>query len=324
LKAIVITTINKPTKAVIDFSQKEGYKIIVVGDRKTPSDFFCQNVDYLSIDRQFKFNNLFADLLPYNHYCRKNIGYLYAVKNGAKVIIDTDDDNIPYENWAFPDFHGIQEIIKGFEGFLNVYSLFTDQKIWPRGYPLNKINETAPDFRIEIENSKAGIWQGLADEDPDVDAVYRLTINKNCYFNKRKPILLDKNILCPINSQNTAILKELFPLLYLPSTVTFRYTDILRGLIAQPIMWLYDYKLGFTEATVIQKRNEHDYMKDFESEIPVYMTAEKVVKIVSGNISSRYSIGENLFSSYEALVREKIVGQHELNILTAWLREIGS
>ena len=36
----------------------------------------------------------------------------------------------------------------------------------------------------------------------------------------------------PFNSQNTLWRKELLPLAYLPSKVTFRYTDILRGMIA--------------------------------------------------------------------------------------------
>ncbi|ETN70754.1 hypothetical protein NECAME_14556 [Necator americanus] len=34
--------------------------------------------------------------LPYNSYARKNIGYLYAISNGAEWIYDTDDDNKPF------------------------------------------------------------------------------------------------------------------------------------------------------------------------------------------------------------------------------------
>ncbi len=33
-------------------------------------------------------------LLQWNHFGRKNIGFLYAMHNGAEVIYDTDDDNI--------------------------------------------------------------------------------------------------------------------------------------------------------------------------------------------------------------------------------------
>ena len=35
----------------------------------------------------------FAKICPENNYARKNIGYLYAIKNGAKLIFETDDDN---------------------------------------------------------------------------------------------------------------------------------------------------------------------------------------------------------------------------------------
>ena len=41
--------------------------------------------------------------------------------------------------------------------------------------------------------------------------------------------------------------------MYLPTFVTFRFTDILRSYVAQPIMWNAGYRLGFTNATVTQK-----------------------------------------------------------------------
>ena len=33
-------------------------------------------------------------LLNWNHFGRKNVGFLYAMHHGAEVIYDTDDDNI--------------------------------------------------------------------------------------------------------------------------------------------------------------------------------------------------------------------------------------
>lgn len=74
--------------------------------------------------------------------------------------------------------------------------------------------------------------QGLADENPDVDAIYRLTNDTPCYFDERAPVVLEAGTLCPFNSQNTATRRELFPLLYMPVFITFRFTDILRGLAA--------------------------------------------------------------------------------------------
>lgn len=321
---IVITSINQPTEAIVEFS-KFNYNMIVVGDKKTPTAWNYKGVTFLGIDRQLETSFSLARELPYNHYCRKMMGYLYAIQDGADFIIDTDDDNIPKKEWGFPPQIGNFEYIKNESGFVNIYELFTDQHIWPRGFPLKYIkNRTLQQADSITKNCQIGIWQGLADDDPDVDAVYRLVINNPCFFNKREPIVLGNGSICPINSQNTLFCKELFPLLYLPSEVTFRFTDILRGLVAQPIMWLYDYYLGFTGATVIQKRNPHDYLDDFISEVPMYINSENIVEIVKKNIHHGKSINDNIFDAYIALQEKGIVTQNELVILEAWLKDLSS
>ena len=322
-KIIVITSIFQPTAAVKAFAQIKDHDLIVVGDKKTPENWSCENTTYLSVDTQIKLNYRLSKMLPYNHYSRKMLGYLVAMENKADFIIDTDDDNIPKQNWSFPLLKNKFDCIRENEGFVNIYQLFTDQKIWPRGLPLNLINKNF-NFNelISKKNCNVGIWQGLADEDPDVDAIYRLTNDKPCYFNDREPIVLSQGTVCPFNTQNTIIIKELFPLLYLPSYVTFRFTDILRGLVAQPIMWLYNYQLGFTKASVIQKRNPHDYMKDFTSEIPMYQHCEEIIKIVASAISSDKSITENLRLAYIALVQRAIVEEKEMTSLDAWICDI--
>ncbi|HEY0042101.1 MAG TPA: STELLO glycosyltransferase family protein, partial [Flavisolibacter sp.] len=128
--------------------------------------------------------------------------------------------------------------------------------------------------------------------------------------------------ICPFNTQNTLVRKEFFALMYLPTYVTFRFTDILRSLIAQPIMWLNDCHLGFVDATVVQKRNPHDYFKDFVSEIPMYLHSDKIVDITTGAISSANSMHDNLYNAYEALLRHDIIEEKELPVLQAWLKDI--
>lgn len=324
-KHIVITSIFNPTEAVVAFSKMNDYQLIVVGDKKTPQDWNCTNVDYISVLQQEKLNFKLAEVLPYNHYCRKMLGYLKAMQNGANYIIDTDDDNIPKVNWSFPEFEGKYDCITKGEGFVNIYQLYTKQKIWPRGLPLKLINtQFELEKKIEVKQCKVGIWQGLADEDPDVDAVYRLTNDAVCYFEEREPVVCGQSIISPFNTQNTIIRKELFVLMYLPTYVTFRFTDILRGLVAQPIMWLYGYELGFINATVVQKRNPHDYMKDFISEIPMYEYCEKIAELVSNSISKFESIETNLYNAYKALLKEGIVCEMELKVLETWLLDIKS
>lgn len=167
-----------------------------------------------------------------------------------------------------------------------------------------------------------GVWQGLADADPDVDAIYRITSNAPCYLKEQQPVVLGKGTVSPFNTQNTMIRKELFLLMYLPTHTTFRFTDILRGFVAQPIMWLYDYLLGFTNATVVQKMNPHDYMKDFLLEIPIYEHGERIIDLVTGTISANKSVEANLYNAYVCLVKNKILYDKEIIVLEIWLEDL--
>ena len=60
------------------------YDVIIIGDNKTPDDYHKLNCIYLDIPSQKKLFPELNELLPYNHYCRKNLGYMYAIKKGIK------------------------------------------------------------------------------------------------------------------------------------------------------------------------------------------------------------------------------------------------
>lgn len=322
---IVITSIFPPTEAVEKYAAINGHRLVVVGDKKSPSVWDCPNTVFLSVDEQNSLSYHLLNKLPYNHYSRKMIGYIFAIKSGASMIIDTDDDNIPLNNWEFPEFIGKHDTTMPDSGFVNMYKSFSAMKIWPRGFPLELINDpnaVIQEDGLTEKKVRVGVWQALADGDPDVDAIYRITNNTPCYFDQRKPIVLDKGTVCPFNSQNTAFHKQCFALLYLPVTVTFRFTDILRGLVAQPIMWKAGYRLGFTQATVEQKRNPHDYLNDFQSEIPCFLHVRKVIQTVSDVVRSNESIPDNLRRAYEALANEGIVEPQEVELLDLWLQDI--
>ena len=71
-KSIVITSIFSPTKAVKEFSKKKDWQLVVVGDKKTPSDWSHDTVTYLSLEEQQLHFGEFAQKLPLNMYSRKN------------------------------------------------------------------------------------------------------------------------------------------------------------------------------------------------------------------------------------------------------------
>ncbi|NCB77673.1 MAG: DUF288 domain-containing protein [Negativicutes bacterium] len=322
--ACVVTSINYPTMAMKKIIKNELLKVIVVADKKTPKDWQYDEVECLSVELQEQIKLPLVDRLPWNHYGRKMLGYLWAIRNKYDVIYDTDDDNFPKKNWYSPEFFGEFLTTQDNLSFLNVYQHFSSQAIWPRGLPLNLVKK---DYSSSLSSAcnrpvDVAVWQGLADADPDVDAIYRLILDKECFFESKPPLVLGKGTVCPFNSQNTFFSTKAFSLLYIPCTVTFRFCDILRGLVAQPILWEYGLHLGFFEATVVQERNPHDYYKDFLSEIPMYMNSDKVISSLVGKISSRFSIEENLILAYEELYRQKIVFKEELNILEDWIKSL--
>jgi hypothetical protein len=323
-KALIITTINYPGEALKKFSEgafKNNTGLVIVGDNKTPEDFKLDNCVFLNVDTQMKVLQKFSSVLPFNHYSRKNIGYLYAIINGADLITETDDDNIPYDNFwnDIPASEEVDNIVAG--GWFNVYRLFSEENIWPRGFPLEYLHSDN-EFKITSTRSRFLIVQGLADMNPDIDAVYRLTRKLPVNFNNRKPLCLSRNVWCPFNSQNTIFKKETFPLLYLPSFCSFRMTDIWRSLIAQRCLWELNEGVVFTSPTVYQERNYHNLLSDFEAEIPGYLNNDKISFLLDGLKLDRDDMIRNVFICYEEIINKGIIGKEELHILKAWSEEI--
>ena len=60
----------------------------------------------------------------------------------------------------------------------------------------------------------------------------------------------------------------------------------------------------------------------FISEIPMYIHCEEVMEITHNAISASHSIEDNLYKTYEALERKNIVEARELDVLSAWLRDM--
>jgi hypothetical protein len=328
MEYVVVTTINPPTKLFDTITKRKDLTSVVIGDTKTPLDWFSPGINYLSIAEQEGLSYRINKLLPLAHYSRKNIGYVFASKAGATGIIDTDDDNYPTESWIYPTNSESMWIPPNSQGFINVYEHFTNDFLWPRGFPLDEILPSigkTKDLNLipNSEKLKVGIWQGLVDGEPDVDAIFRLTHqSRDISFSQKEPVILTKGNYCPLNSQNTYFIKQLFPLLYLPMTVDFRFTDILRGYIAQVIAQHLDFAVGFCSPNVVQIRNEHNFFKDFQDELSTYKYSKLTVEIAESTVSEGTSIANNLHNIYDALIKNKVVKSLELSALEAFLKDI--
>ena len=100
-----------------------------------------KNLKLLDLSIQQKLPFKFSKTIPYNCYSRKNIGYLYSMHSGAKMIYETDDDNYPKFNFFNQKINKLKIFKINDKGYINIYNFFTQLKdnIWPRGYPLSKI-----------------------------------------------------------------------------------------------------------------------------------------------------------------------------------------
>ena len=116
--------------------------------------------------------------------------------------------------------------------------------------------------------------------------------------------------------------KNIFPLLYLPATVSFRFTDILRSYVAQIILDRAEISFGFYPSTSYQERNDHNLMADFESETSMYQRTEEIVSTLDGAVSQNVSIRDNLVNAYSSLEKIDVVDPLELQIIDYWLTDI--
>lgn len=302
-----------------------GVDFIVIGDARSPSEFVLKGCRFYDLSTQKKLPFALAKMLPIGHYARKNLGYLIAVSEACHQIIETDDDNHPAEGFFIPrDRRQTVPVAKG-GSYVNVYRYFSDSLIWPRGLPLSAIRSDAPALAtLPMIGADCPIQQGLADDNPDVDAIYRLTCPLPQKFRSNGAVAVGRGSWCPFNSQNTTWWSDAFPLLYLPSFCSFRMTDIWRSFIAQRICWENDWHVLFHEPNVWQDRNEHDLMRDFEDEVPGYLQNEKICKALEDTalLSGSNNIFENIMRCYQSLIKIGVLVERELYSVDAWISDI--
>ena len=172
------------TRAILDYNTMDNWCCVIVSDKKSiPKTIYdsylnIRKVVYLDIEEQHRIFHLLNhfeiyDQIPFNHFGRKNLGYLYAMMNGAKYIYDTDDDNRvvePFRTSGIPilepfgnsdsdrskfdfDFE-IKEFKEMSDGSsliddhiqnastFNIFLLCSTRQIWPRGFDITQLTES--------------------------------------------------------------------------------------------------------------------------------------------------------------------------------------
>jgi hypothetical protein len=303
--------------------QRFNAPLLVIGDRKGPDTFELPGAQLVTLGAQQSGPFKLGRNAPSGHYARKNIGYLMAIARGATCIYETDDDNAPLSTWAARS-RDVEAIVAAGGRWINVYKYFTDALIWPRGFPIELIHRPVPSKREPTVSVTSSIQQGLANGSPDVDAIWRLVLDRPFDFKSGRAVSLPSGSFCPFNSQSTWWWPPAFPLMYLPSHCSFRMTDIWRGLVAQRCLWEIGERLVFHGPEVVQARNEHRLLSDFREEVPGYLANDEIAGLLL-SISLRAGpeqVSANLLRCYEALVVAKHVGPEELVLVREWLQDL--
>ncbi|KAG0097462.1 hypothetical protein BGZ93_002696 [Podila epicladia] len=340
---IVVTTINQPTDAMELLCNLQGWNVVVVADTKSPKEWACGSCVYLSVEDQKCLSYGVVDVIPYKAYTRKNIGYLWAIQQGATKVFDTDDDNLPTGNDII-----LESPTGGVVGYrsdnttgksVNIYSHFGRPDIWPRGFPLEEIDIRRPVSYIPEYESLPGqardvlappmmIQQGLADLDPDVDAIFRLTqgqeLKKATFCKKSPSIRLAPGTFCPFNSQNTLFRYDAFWGLVLPITVSFRVCDIWRGYWVQRLLWDVNGSLGFTKPTVDQIRNAHNYLDDYKDELQIYAETSKFIDFLSSWNSTSTDLETRIVDLMKGMAENNFIGDADVDLAERWVKDLQS
>lgn len=306
---------------------RNGFDFVCIGDAKTPSDWVLEGCKFISYEDQRDGAFELGAKLPVGHYSRKNVGYLSAYANRAEVIIETDDDNAPLDVfYDRPNAHLVGRA-GGVGQWLNAYAAFSEDFIWPRGLPLEQVlkaTESARGLNGGSVSKYCPVQQGLANGDSDVDAVYRMTRGQSVSFAPRVPLILQKGVWCPFNSQSTTWFESVFDMMYLPSYCSFRMTDIWRSFVVQACLWANDWCLAFTGPTVYQDRNPHNLFRDFEAEVPGYLNNQRIVDGFNSLAlcAGREMVRDNVRVCYRYLVELGLIDEKELILLEAWFSDI--
>ncbi|GFR73884.1 conserved uncharacterized protein [Elysia marginata] len=288
-KWIVVTSILQPTPDVMFLSKIPGWKVLVVGDTKTPGNWSYPNCVFLNIADQETLGLSLAELTPYRSYARKNLGYLFAVAHGANVIYETDDDNRPLDMLkSFQLAPSMSGLMFAGEELFNPYHHFGQLTLWPRGYPLGAVGSTQPQlYRLSSKWKTPAVQQGVVNGDPDMDAIFRLTRKQTTsrlqvnFDPTGPPVIIPEGVYSPFNSQNTLFRYEALWAMLLPTTTTFRMCDIWRGYWAQRLLWEIGARLAFFPPNAYQQRNAHSYMDDARDEQDMYFETDRLLKFLS-------------------------------------------
>jgi chorismate mutase len=316
---------------------RDQLKIVVIPDKKTPEQLYkkCRqfadkgfNILCPTLTEQedyLKKLGRFAELVPYNSDNRRNVGYLMALESGASVLFSIDDDNYCIgETYAtvasvcedavtLPAAHSSN----GWFNFCDMLAIQPNYRVYPRGFPYHKRHQD-PAITFKNETGPVRMNVGLWLQEPDLDAMTWLALPVRAKTFTGKPVLLGHDTWGPINTQNTALHRDLvvsyyfvrmgYPLAGMPID---RFGDIFSGYLSQACVRHMGHRIRVGDPVADHKRNAHNHLRDAAGEMACILTLEPLTEWLHGLKLEGRTYAETYMSLAEAIDNqvERFTGQ---------------
>lgn len=237
--------------------------------------------------------------VPWNTDNRRNLGFLKAAERGVDVLISIDDDNYCLPGSDFVGAHhavgrrlgaiGPHAYASGAPWFNLCERLDTERPmtIHARGFPyaarrgahaaLGPVPAEALERTVAIN---AGLWT----EDPDVDALTRLTLKPRVTGARAGNVVLGPGTWSPVNTQNTALVRAAIPAYYyvrmgyaLQGLRIDRFGDILSGYFVQACAQHLGELVRIGDPVAEHRRSTHNLFKDLYFELAGVVLIEELL-----------------------------------------------
>ena len=335
-----MTTVHGPPPSATSLLER-GACVVVVGDANTddaPWKAWAvanSSLIYLSLADQRSLDLHIIKHLPDNHFGKKNVAYLYAAAQGAEWIFDFDDDNnyvqdsfetalkgsITFELQPPMDNRRNYSVHNPLPLFRPVSKGKAVSRMWPRGLPLDEVKQVQVTRSVHQEVN-VGIVQCLANGDPDVDAIFRLTSDTPVTFSEpNMRVLLPVNGYSPLNAQATWIHRSMAHMMLLPISVHGRVSDIWRSYILERAAHAAGQRVAFNSACVVHDRNVHSYLSDYMAERPLYEQAGEFIRVLA-EIADEDLEQNPLQVLYAALYEHGLIEESDLQLAHAWMSDL--
>lgn len=376
----VLSAVVNPTAAITRILQMPtSWCIVIVADQSTPLDFmdnlfekhdqetnkqrnkgsqtgrnYLERVFFLSRDKQMEWTKVkgafgnFVRLIPWDHLCRKNVGYLFAIVQGAKYIFDVDDDiYVKLEDSGTPQellpvesedpfkmkLENVNIIMQGSKVFNHhpIMGASVNQS-WARGFPKEHIHHEHTQGKIAYQmdipfaspRKEIGVIQFLIDEYPDVDSMHHakhplatMTFRPE---NKQHPVLVPTHAYAPYNSHATIHTKHALWATLLPSTVPGHVSDIWRSYFSQCIFADAGLQLIFSPPKVIRKYSKDiDAQDNFHDNQDLYEKSGALIEFLSQWDSIHDNIPERMKDLWIDLYEFGYIELEDVYSVQAWL-----